>query len=525
MKMKDKEFVKIKTVAPVREGSGRPSAGWSEGETSPSLPFYAYDNMDGISVNILNQGAIADMTGSGSENALTVRENGKRVVYLNGYSDNMTREEKLKLGIKLGHEAYRDGVVSDTATQMIETRNAVAGHTDMMTRMLGDSLYSYTFSGIIAGDTNLQMDLLARSLGDDVFNDYVDGMYDSSADYWRMTCSGQLLSDGDGWLKDMNGEFILDENGNKIGADKQESGLLNIMAGTGGQKYDSFSEEQKIQAQEIMNNAGLSMDKNGQWNTLSGKKLDMTQIMSISGDTIAASVFNQYYNNKVDYDLAGAWGLDLRFGETAMNKTVPDIAQERYSELVSTHLEETGTPAALMNKYTWSIYDSNGVATQLYKIDENNSFLDDLLKQTDSGLDSVINNSGCNFMSTLAFPQLLTGNVLDASEIQSIWDYSTKHTFVNQYGETKNWIDSTDSNVNNPDKVANYTFNKLGYSNLELRYGWSGNNFELIGNKVQVPYSNTGHWLLSDKYLKYLYNPANKTGKVNSYNPVYLRKN
>ncbi len=34
--MKDKEFIKIKTVAPVREGSSRPSlAGWSEGETSP----------------------------------------------------------------------------------------------------------------------------------------------------------------------------------------------------------------------------------------------------------------------------------------------------------------------------------------------------------------------------------------------------------------------------------------------------------------------------------------------------------
>ena len=344
-------------------------------------------------------------------------------------------------------------------------------------------------------------------------------------DHWKMTWGGQLISDGDGWLKDMNGNYILDENGNKIGAEKQESGLLNIMAGTSGQKYDSFTDEQKQQVQELMKNAGLYMDKNGQWNTASGKKIDMNQIMAISGDTIAEAVFNQYYNNKVDSELSTAWGLDLKFGENTANKIVPELAQERYSDLITTHLLETDSPAALMNKYTWTIYDSNGVASQLYKIDENNPFLDDLLKQTDSGLNSIINKFGCNFMAIIAFPQLLTGNILTASEIQSIWDESTKQSFINQYGKTKYWIDAIDSNVNNPDRVANYTFNSIGYNNYEMRYGWSGKNFELVGNKVNVPYSSSGHWLLSDSYLKYLYNPANTTGKVQKYNSVYLRYN
>ena len=134
--------------------------------------------------------------GSGPGNAQTILENGKRTVYLNGYKKDMTREEQLKLGITLGHEAYRDGVKGDELTQKIETRNAVAGHTDLMAGMLADDMYKSMMSGIIAGDTNLQMDLLARSLGDDVFNDYVDGVYDSSADYWRVLNNGDLLDDG-----------------------------------------------------------------------------------------------------------------------------------------------------------------------------------------------------------------------------------------------------------------------------------------------------------------------------------------
>ena len=141
--------------------------------------------------NILNGNTILK-AGSGDGNAQTVTENGKRTVYLNGYSDNMTKEEQMKLGITLGHESYRDGVVSDSLTQLLETRNAVAGHTDIMAGMLADDMYKSMMSGIIAGDTNLQMDLLARSLGDEVFNDYVDGMYDSSADYWKVKLDGTI---------------------------------------------------------------------------------------------------------------------------------------------------------------------------------------------------------------------------------------------------------------------------------------------------------------------------------------------
>lgn len=380
----------------------------------------------------------------------------------------------------------------------------------------------------LQADTSFSLEMLAGIINADNWTENT-----GDVDYWRMTWGGQLISDGSGWLRDENGKYISKDGtrtespvpGETLGAAYQEAGLLNIMAGTSSEKWSSFTEEEQTQAQQIMKDSGLVMDKNGQWNYAKGKKLDMTDVMTAAGESIANPVFKTYYNNKADYDLAIAWRMDLRFSETTMNKVIPESLQGKYSDLISQHLQETDSPAALMDKYTWSIYNKEGIATELFKIDENNSFLDDLVKQTDSGLNSTINKYGCNFMATTAFPQLLTGNILDTKEIQTIWNESIKQKYTNQNSEVKNWIDSADSNVNNPDKVADYTLQKLGFPNFELRYGWSGNNFELIGNKVKLPYSNTGHWLLSDQYFRYLYNPANTTGINKDYNSVYLRKN
>ena len=227
-------------------------------------------------------------TGSGDGKAQTVRENGKRVVYLNNYSNDMTREEQLKLGITLGHEAYRDGVKGDELTQKIETRNAVAGHTDMMTRMLGDSLYSYTFSGIIAGDTNLQMDLLARSLGDDVFNDYVDGMYDSSGDFWRFNLDGTIEDTKDRAIyreiikEDGTSDYekLEDYEGSRIDALVKTIGIDNFekMAGIGSsilsfvKSLNSDESYEHILGEMYMAKHGYTYsDENDMWEGGNGK--------------------------------------------------------------------------------------------------------------------------------------------------------------------------------------------------------------------------------------------------------------
>ena len=378
----------------------------------------------------------------------------------------------------------------------------------------------------LQADTSFSMEMLAGIMNTDNWKENT-----GDVDHWKMTWGGQLVSDGSGWLKDENGMYISKDGtrtpepipGETLGAEKQESGLLNIMNGESAQLYNTFSDEQKQQAQAIMESAGLEMDKTGQWNNALGKKVDMTDVMTVAGEKIANPIFETYYNNKVDYDLATAYGLDLRFSETAMNKTVPEVLQAKYSGLVTQHMQETDSPAALVNKYTWSIYDKDGIATQLFKIDENNSFLDDLVKQTDPGLNSVINKYGCNFMSTIAYPQLLTGNVLSAAEIQSIWTEST-NTKISWWktGEFLPYVDFSDSYVRQPDYVANLVAQRQNYSKLSFQFGGSSPN-SAIGYKVKVPYSTTGHWLMSDPYFKYLYNPANTTGKIDDFNAVYVR--
>ena len=340
-------------------------------------------------------------------------------------------------------------------------------------------------------------------------------------DHWRMTWGGQLISDEDGWLRDMQGNYILDNDGKKIGAEKQESGLLNIMAGTGEQKYDSFSDEQKQQVQLLMLESGLRMDKNGQWNIELGKQLDMNTVMEISGNTIAESVFNSYYNNKVDSELANAWQLDLQFSDSSTNKIIPATAHERYSNLITTHLNDTKTPAALLDKYSWYLYTNENVATRVFKIDQNNSYLDDLIKQTNPILNTTINKYGCNYMSTIAFPQLLVGQILNAQDVQSIWINSTNsYTKWWETGEMLPNIDRKDSYVRQPDLIANLVSEKLGYSNLKFQFGGDSHR-DLVGHKIQVPYSSSGHWILGDSYFSPLYNPANSIGRKIKSNPVY----
>ena len=72
--------------------------------------------------------------GNGGAFAETTRDGSGRTITLNNYHAGMSPEDQMLLGVVLGHEAYRDGVV--TADNSLETRRAVLGHTNMAMRML-----------------------------------------------------------------------------------------------------------------------------------------------------------------------------------------------------------------------------------------------------------------------------------------------------------------------------------------------------------------------------------------------------
>jgi len=240
--------------------------------------------------------------------------------------------------IRLQHEAYRDGIV--TADNYLETRTATLAHTEMALRMMNE--------GLKINDKNITNDINAYSQGRDFFNAYVDENYDSSSDYWKLMRDGTLVNDNSGWLTDELGRPILNANGQQIGANGIETGLLNILfGGTHGVAYDNYNDDQKIYAQMLMRNAGMSYTvgvNGGSWNNnVTGQSLNMQHVMQRVGDVVAAPVFARYYeDNAIEYL---AWLRGNNIGDISTN-IIPHNAMSRYYEafipsIVDNYLDST----------------------------------------------------------------------------------------------------------------------------------------------------------------------------------------
>ncbi|MGI5173564.1 hypothetical protein H0R92_08190 [Treponema sp. OMZ 840] len=154
------------------------------------------DGMQRMQLESILKGDTRLARGTGTGEAETVAKDGKRTVYLDNYKDTMSREEQLAMGITLGHEAYRDGLVGSGQQQFMETARAVIGHTELALRMQSDARYTKSLDNIIAGSDILQKDIDAYKSGDMMtMLDHVAGNYDWSKDYWKLMKDGSLIDD------------------------------------------------------------------------------------------------------------------------------------------------------------------------------------------------------------------------------------------------------------------------------------------------------------------------------------------
>jgi hypothetical protein len=97
--------------------------------------------------------------------------------------------------IRLQHESHRDGVV--TAGNAQETQRATLAHTQMAERMLNGDL-SIQYDAYL--DRDIAVYQYAKATGNmGLFNAYVDGVYDSSDDYWLT----RLVKDRNGVVRFM----------------------------------------------------------------------------------------------------------------------------------------------------------------------------------------------------------------------------------------------------------------------------------------------------------------------------------
>jgi len=287
---------------------------------------------------ILNGKTLIDTDPNGKVGAESVRdENGKKVITLSGYKQGMSVEDQLIFGVVLGHEAYRDGIVTDNNTE--ETKIAVQAHTEMALRMIQGGYLS------LLNNDNLLKDIVAYNIDGDYFKNYVNNNYDSSGDYWKLLRDGTLVNDNKGWLVDEAGNAILNAEGKQIGAGGIETGLLNILyGGTSGVANSNYTDEQVKFAQKLMSDAGMkytASDKNNirtySWKgNESGQSLNMQNIMNNVGSKVAAPVFARYYEGNAIASVAKTLGK-----ETSALKT-NNITKDAFSRF-----QEKLVPAVL----------------------------------------------------------------------------------------------------------------------------------------------------------------------------------
>ena len=156
---------------------------------------FGNDTQKGQLWDILNGKAIINTDVKGEFGAESVmNENGKKVITLAGYKSGMSDEDQLLTGVLLGHEAYRNGIITDD--NYLETRAATLAHTEMALRMI------YGGYDSIQNNERLEKDINAYDKGKEFFNNYVDNNYDSSGDYFRIYKDKdgkvtKVLDDGD----------------------------------------------------------------------------------------------------------------------------------------------------------------------------------------------------------------------------------------------------------------------------------------------------------------------------------------
>ena len=223
--------------------------------------------------------------------------------------------------IQLGHEAYRDGKVGGNNAQ--ETIAAVLGHTSMAVRMEADG------KTVNANDV-LRAEMEAYKRGDmDALLMNALTNYDSTDDYWKLMEDGSLAYDGDGWLKDSNGNQIYDEDGNPIGSNGIETGLRKIL------KVD------ETEARRILRNSHFIADDDSAtpWKNELNEDRKITLNNSLYAEKYNERLFHHntlnIYNQLVDAGLMDYHSIDYnveQYSGNEWNGRQPDVKYISYKE-------------------------------------------------------------------------------------------------------------------------------------------------------------------------------------------------
>jgi hypothetical protein len=173
------------------------------------------DDTESLYQDILNGNVSLSLSeGQNYQGYTSVDESGKRVIDL-----NRDGQSSLDLAVLLSHEAFRDGLHSGNAAQILETVEAASAH-----MAVGSALQQRYGSFSLNGDNNQEAfayRLFAQGvISKGEMTDYIKNSYDSSGDFWKRLDDGRIVQDGFAGLYDEMGNLIrvaTDDAGNQLG--------------------------------------------------------------------------------------------------------------------------------------------------------------------------------------------------------------------------------------------------------------------------------------------------------------------
>ena len=142
------------------------------------------DMLEFVSGEGSEKGFTAQTTSTGKGRLIEMKDTGNK--YINA--------------IQLGHESYRDGIVSGTYSQKLETQRAVIAHAGSAGRMLNDNVKlsdQVALEGILFNEGRL-----------DLLKEHADKNYVSDGDFWKFTKEGNIVWDGENNLYDESGKLL-----------------------------------------------------------------------------------------------------------------------------------------------------------------------------------------------------------------------------------------------------------------------------------------------------------------------------
>jgi hypothetical protein len=288
----------------------------------------------------------------------------------------------------------------------------------------------------------------------------------------------------------------------------------------------------------------LTKDKNGIWGWEDDKKADFDisealvddgfkkQLSGLFGSTIFEALsksniqdgkaFGTISTGRMDSDIASHLGMLLNPSAFDFRLNLGGLIfstneQMKNDANQSLFIKETNEKIQYNEQHTTTIYNKSNRPITVWNIDVANDVISQLLKQNNPALTNIENMAryGCNFMVILGYTQMLTRSTLSPDEIANIWETAIAKKYMDNEGTVSAY-----------GMIADLSLQKIGRNDIGLNFDtyWKTyNDGTLIGHRIQVPFQTDSHYLLGDKTTdprpNWIYNPGTtySTPHTNNY--------